>query len=77
VVVASRNCGIDVDLCGGIVLETCSTEEICKAVQTITSLTTKDLESRSKAAQTYARTHFTKEAFSKAYDTFITTELHL
>ncbi|TRZ52990.1 glycosyltransferase family 1 protein [bacterium] len=66
----SRQSGVDVNDFG-IVFQENTVEEIKKTVRTIASMTNKEIETRSKKAWEYARTHHTRERFTVAFQEFI------
>ncbi len=77
IVIASKKCGVDIDLAGGILLENSSIEEIKSAVKRINGMSDDELKNRSEAALNFARANFTREGFSSSYGKFIDKVLNL
>ena len=64
--IVSYESGVDVDGFG-IVLESCSLEEIKDAVQRVASLPVHELQGRARSAWEHARAHHTRERFAEEY----------
>ena len=72
--ILSRESGVDVDNFGTVLL-TNNVDTIRAAVQEHAARTSDDLLSRSRAAWEYARTHHTRETFSKSFRAILDTLL--
>ena len=70
--IVSRESGVDVEPFG-IVLPENSVEAVIAAVKKITNESSETLRERAVGAWSYARTHHTRETFSKAYGEFVDT----
>jgi glycosyltransferase involved in cell wall biosynthesis len=64
--IVSREASVDVDGFG-MVLEDCTIEAIQRAVQALAELPVEQLEARARKAWHYARTHHTREIFTREY----------
>jgi len=60
-----------------IILEHPTVESVLETVHDFREISSDELKSRARSVWSFARAHHTKEAFSRAYDTFITDVLKL
>jgi glycosyltransferase involved in cell wall biosynthesis len=62
---------------GCIILENPTVESIREAARAFSALPTEIIQDKTRAIWTYARSHYTREAFSRAYAAFIDTVLKI
>lgn len=75
--IISYECGVDISNGAGIVFDHSSIETVKQSVQRIASLAAQELEHMARANWEYARAHYTREQYAKAYREIAKTLLHL
>ena len=68
--IISYESGVDIDNFG-IILKTCSIDEIKNSIKTVSNLSEYELKTMSNKAWQYARKNYTREKFSECYDLFV------
>jgi len=68
--IVSYESGVDVEDFG-IILQTCSVDEVIKSIETLSRKPKEELQRMSESAWLYARAHHTQERFAEYYNVFV------
>jgi glycosyltransferase involved in cell wall biosynthesis len=75
--IISYECGVDISNGAGIVFDHSSIETVKQSVQRIAGLPARELQHMARANWDYARAHYTREQYAKAYREIAIKLLHL